>query len=103
MHNMDDDDGSGYEFILEKSLCKKCTHRFSRLIAPFDVTSYGLNDDAIEELEELQEDVDGDSRVVVEEHMCLLLSDVLDGAVLTCSKFDSKKKAARFLSTDLFV
>lgn len=67
------------EFPIEESLCYKCAYRFSRKIVPIDFEDWGID------LEEIG--VDEDDEVIIEQHVCLIMYQDLDGIVYECNRF----------------
>lgn len=76
-------------FPLEASICKSCVHRFSRLLIPLDYESYGIN---IEDFDNM----DDEDEIIVEQHICLISQQDLDGAVKECNKFKSVEEGSFF-------
>lgn len=66
-------------FPLNDTLCKNCKYRFSRFIIPIDYEEYGIDIDNM--------DLDEDDEVIIEQHICLILHEDLDGAVKECSSY----------------
>lgn len=79
------------EFPIDSSICKNCVHRFSRFLIPLDYESYGIT---IEEFE----DLDDDEEVIIEQHICLISQQDLDGVVKDCNKYRSDKDVPFFSS-----
>ena len=77
------------EFPIEQSICKDCVHRFSRFLIPLDYNSYGIS------LEEF-EDLDDGEELIVEQHICLISQQDLDGVVRDCNKYRSEVDIAFF-------
>jgi len=68
--------------ILGNSICRSCVYRMSRIIAPFNFDYYDFSDEELEEIEDL---VDQGMDTLIEEHMCLLLKEMLDCKVYACN------------------
>ena len=69
---------------LEGSLCASCIHRVSRLIEPMteEFIDYVLDKMGVDSVED-------DVELLVEQHMCLITGDELDGIVHNCNKYVS--------------
>lgn len=67
---------------LEGALCVDCIHRVSRLIEPMtdEFIDYVMDKMGVDELDD---DVD----LLVEQHMCLITGEELDGIVHDCNKY----------------
>jgi hypothetical protein len=68
--------------MLENSICKSCIYRLSRYITPFNFEQYDFSEEDLEEIEDLQ---NSGIDTVVEEHVCLLLKELLDCDVKNCN------------------
>ena len=66
-------------FPLEGSMCNKCKNRFSRLIVPLNYDWYDVDPDDFD-LEEGEE-------LIIEQHVCLISHQDLDGTVKECNHF----------------
>ena len=78
-------------FPLKNTLCKDCSKRFSRIIVPLDYESYGIDLD--------EYDLEEGEDLLVEQHMCLISREDLDGIVKKCNHYDIK---IEFFSSDFF-
>jgi len=66
-------------FPMDDTICKDCSHRLSRVIIPLD---YELFDIDISTL-----DIEEGEEVLIEQHICMILQDDLNGVVQECNKF----------------
>ena len=82
------------DFPLELSLCNDCVHRFSRFLIPMDYESYGIS------LEDFDDIADGDE-IIIEQHICLISQQDLDGVVKECNKY-KPDTAVGFFSSNPF-
>jgi len=74
---------------LEGSLCASCIHRVSRLIEPM---TEEFIDYVLDKMGE--EGIDDDVELLVEQHMCLVTGDELDGIVHDCNKYTSSASSS---------
>jgi hypothetical protein len=78
-------------FPLDKTICKNCAYRFSRMIEPLDLEEYGLTEEVLNEL-----GVEDDEEVIVEQHVCLVNYQDLDAIVKECSHFKEFNEVSFF-------
>lgn len=73
------------DVILQKSICKNCKKRFSRLIIPV----VKPHKEYLEEVFELPEIVDEDYKI--HNHICMELSADIDTIVVECTHYSPKQ------------
>lgn len=76
-------------FPMETTICRDCVHRFSRVIQPLDLDMYGIDANDFDDLAEGEE-------ILVEQHVCLISHQDLDGEVRECNKFVGRDEGSLF-------
>lgn len=76
-------------FPMDETLCRDCSHRFSRIIQPLDYESWGIDPDVID-------DIDPNEDILVEQHTCLITQQDLDGMVRECNRFSDIREQTFF-------
>ena len=88
---MDDKTYYGEVFPIDDTICKDCIHRVSRIIVPLDPEEFGLDEEAIKEM-----DLSEDETIVIEQHTCLITNQDMDYLVKGCTKFCEKGDCSIF-------
>lgn len=74
--------------ILEQSKCFNCKHRFSRVITPVTQEDIDYYLGFLEEDEEDEEGINDDYELQIEQHICLITNEDIDGIIIECSHFE---------------
>jgi len=66
-------------FPMDETMCKDCSHRLSRVIVPLDLEEYDIDLSSL--------DLEDGEDILIEQHICMILREDLDGVVQECNKF----------------
>lgn len=80
-------------FPLEDSLCLNCNNRFSRTMIPLDYEVFNIN---VEDF-----DLEDGEDLFIEQHICLVSQEDLEGMVTECSHFKTKREDIPFFTGGL--
>ncbi len=69
-------------FPFKDSLCISCCNRFSRALIPMDYESFGIDCDDF--------DIPDGELLIIEQHLCLVTQDDIEGSVKECTHFKMK-------------
>ncbi len=70
------------------NVCSDCEHRFSRIIVPADYDRYDIDIDSLE--------IPEGKTLVVEQHICLILQEDIDGEVRACNYYNPRNDVGFF-------
>lgn len=81
-------DFSADTFRIEDTICNTCKHRLTRLIIPLDYEEWGIDPNEL--------GISDDDSVIIEQHVCLITQQDLDGIVQDCNKYVNIKESVFF-------
>jgi hypothetical protein len=76
-------------FPMDDTICKNCSHRLSRVIIPLDYEFFDIDVTML--------DIEEGEDVLIEQHICTILQDDLNGVVKECNKFASVSEETFFI------
>jgi len=77
-------------FSLNNTICKNCSHRFSRLVEIPDYESLEIDPEIVENLED-------NEAILIEQHICLVTQQDLDGVVMRCNHYNDINAKSLFI------
>jgi hypothetical protein len=80
-------------FPIDDTICKDCSYRMSRLVAPLDIEDYGISEDIMKDM-----DLSDNDEVMLEQHTCLVIQEDMDYLVRECTHFKDKREVSLFSS-----